>query len=107
MSGGIKRSSLPKVDLKANIDQDPQPASWDNPWDNILLEGEEEIIRRLKHRNQIAHHLSSLGRAILEAKSSSKGEICIKITCNESEETIKITYSLLRDLQSFFELSFY
>jgi hypothetical protein len=96
------------VTLKANIDRDPQPSgSWDNPWDNILLEGEEEIIRRYKHRNEMVHHLSSLSRAILEAKSPSKGEICISITCIESEETIKIAISLLRDLQSFFEISFY
>ncbi len=107
MSGCMKRPSLPEVVLKAKIDRDPQPASWDKPWDDIFLEGEEKIIQRLKHRYEIAHHLSSLGKTMLEAKSPSKGEICISITCIESEEAIKFAFSLLRDLQSFFEISFY
>ncbi len=50
MSGCLKRLNLPKVNLELKTDGEPRQPSWDDPWEDITLIGEEKIINRLKLR---------------------------------------------------------
>ncbi|MHA2225667.1 MAG: hypothetical protein ACXAC8_10715 [Candidatus Hodarchaeales archaeon] len=65
------------------------------------------MIDQLKLRTEIANRMTSLGTALVTIKSHIKGEINIQLTCNEDAAAIKDTYSLLKDLQLFLEVSFY
>lgn len=95
------------MDLELKIDQEPRDLSWDDPWQDITLLGEEKIIKGIKMRSEIADRLASLGTAVVKVESQTKGEICLQITCNETEEALKLTHSLIKDLQLMFEIAFY
>ncbi len=107
MSGCLKRQNLPIVNLELKINGEPGQPSWEDPWYKITLTGEESIIKRIKLRSEIADRLISLGTAFIKVESEIQGEICILLSCNETQEAVKVAYSLIRDLQSFFEISFY
>ena len=51
--------------------------------------------------------MASLGKVRIKADSQTKGEICLRLTCNETKDAIKNAYSLIKDLQSYFEFSLY
>ena len=57
-------------------------------------------------RSEISNSLNSLGSALVKVSSPVEGEIFIKITCNETSEAVKQAYSLITDLQSFFEINY-
>lgn len=107
MSGCLKRMNLPKVNLELKTDGEPRQPSWDDPWEEITLIGEEKIINKIKSRREIANRLASIGTAHIKVGSPTKGEICIRLTSNETPEVVKDAYLLIKDMQSFFELSYY
>ena len=107
MSGCLKRQNLPLANLELQINGEPRQPSWDDPWQDITLSGEEKILKQIKLRSEIADRLTSLGTALIKVESQTKGEICIQLTCTEAKEAIKHAYSLIKDLQLFFEISFY
>jgi hypothetical protein len=107
MSGCLKRLNLPKVNLELKIDGEPRQLSWDDPWEGITLMGEEKIISRIKLRSEIANRLASVGTALIKVRSPTKGEICIRLTGNRTPEVIENAYLLIKDIQSFFEISYY
>lgn len=89
------------------IDEAPRIPSYDNPWTDITLVGEEKIIQQIKLRNEIANRLLSLGSAVVKVESPIKGELNLQLTCNADVEAIKQAYSLIKDLQLFFDISSY
>ncbi|UCG04093.1 MAG: hypothetical protein JSW11_08915 [Candidatus Heimdallarchaeota archaeon] len=106
MSGCLKRENIPKTNLELKIDGEPKEPSWGDPWQDIFLIGEEKIIRGIKACSEIANRMNSLGTVFIKFESQIKGE-CFQLTCNETEESIKLAYSLIKDLQLFFEVSLY
>lgn len=107
MEGCLKKQNLPLVNLELKTEGEPRQPSWEDPWQDIALIGEEKVLKRIKMRSGIAHQFVSLGEAKIKVESQKKGEICLQLTCNETEEAIKIAYSLIKDLQLFLEISFY
>ncbi|MFX1285016.1 MAG: zinc ribbon domain-containing protein [Promethearchaeota archaeon] len=107
MSGCLRRQNLPLVNLELKINEEPRQPSWDDPWLDITLSGEERILKRIKLRSEIANRLASLGTALIKVESEVKGEICLHLTCKETQDAIRLAYSLLKDLQLFLEISFY
>ncbi|MHA2248136.1 MAG: NosD domain-containing protein [Candidatus Hodarchaeales archaeon] len=107
MSGCSKRDNLPKVTLELKTRGEPRGPSWGEPWRDIIMTGDKEVIAGIKPRSEISNSLNSLGTALVKVFSPVEGEIYIKITCNETSEAVKQAYSLITDLQSFFEISYY
>ena len=107
MSSCLKRLNLSEVNLESKIDGEPRQPSWDDLWEEITLIGEEKIINRIKLRREIANRLASIGTALIKVGSPTKGEICIQLTSNETPEVVKEAYLLIKDIQSFFEISYY
>ncbi|MHA2247004.1 MAG: right-handed parallel beta-helix repeat-containing protein [Candidatus Hodarchaeales archaeon] len=107
MSGYLQQQNLPRMNLELKIDGKPRKPSWDNPWQDITLLGEEKIIKGIKQNTEIAGQLSSLGTALVKVESPTKGEISLHLTCNETNEAIEHAYSLIKDLQLFFDSSFH
>jgi ribosomal protein L40E len=107
MAGCLKKTHLPLVNLELKTEGEPRQPSWDDPWNGIALIGEEKVLKRIKRRSEIANRFVSLGEAKVKVESQTKGEICLQLTCYETPEAIKIAYSLIKDLQLFFEISYY
>lgn len=107
MSGCLKRPNLQLGNLILKTEGEPRQPSWDDPWKDITIIGEEEIIEQIKQRSEIANQLASLGKVEIKVESQNKGDICIQLICNETKETVKNAYSLIKDLQLFLEISFY
>jgi ribosomal protein L40E len=108
MNGCLKRSNLPTVNIELKAEGDPRQPSWDNLWKDIIIIGEEEeVIARIKKQSKIADQLASLGNVELKIKSKDDGDICLRLTCDETKESVKIAFSLIKDLKLFFEISFY
>ncbi|MFX0124088.1 MAG: hypothetical protein ACFFAE_10660 [Candidatus Hodarchaeota archaeon] len=107
MEGCLKKPNLPLVKLELKTEGEPRQLSWEDPWQNITLFGEENVLKRIKMRTEIAERIVSLGEAEVKVESQTKGEICLRLSCIETEEAIKSAYSLIKDLQLFFEISFY
>ncbi|MFX1507595.1 MAG: nitrous oxide reductase family maturation protein NosD [Promethearchaeota archaeon] len=105
LSGQSMREDFPKVTLEIKTYGDPRGPSWGDPWRDITMTGDKEVIAGIKIRSEIANSLNSLGTASVNVTSPIKGKIQIKITCIENKEAVKHAYSLITDLQSFFELS--
>ncbi|UCG01426.1 MAG: right-handed parallel beta-helix repeat-containing protein [Candidatus Heimdallarchaeota archaeon] len=105
MSGHSKRDDFPKVTLEMKTHGEPRGPSWGDPWRDITMTGDKEVITKIKIRSVISNSLNSLGTALVNITSPVKGEIHIKITCNETRDAVKHAYSLITDLQSFFEIS--
>lgn len=107
MEGCLIKPNLPKIDLKLKTEGEPRQASWEDPWRDISLIGEENVLKRLQMRSEIADQLVSLGTVEIKVESQIKGELCFELSCNETEEAIKVAYSLIKDLRLFFEISLY
>ncbi|MFX0206980.1 MAG: hypothetical protein ACFFDT_13415, partial [Candidatus Hodarchaeota archaeon] len=107
MNGCLRRENIPEINLEIKIKGEPKESLWDDPWQDISLLGEEKIIKGIKMRSEIANRLNSLGSATVKFKSKVKGEICFQLVCNETKEAVKLAYSLIKDLQLFFEISLY
>jgi hypothetical protein len=107
MSGCLKRDNLPKVTLELKTRGEPRGPSWGDPWRDITMSGDKNVIAGIKLRSEISNSLNSLDTALVKVISPVEGEIHIKITCNETSEALKQAYSLITALQSFFEISFY
>ncbi|MFX0122728.1 MAG: nitrous oxide reductase family maturation protein NosD [Candidatus Hodarchaeota archaeon] len=107
MSGHLIRNNLPKVTLELKSHGEPRGPSWGDPWQEISMKGDKDVIAGIKIRSEIPNSLNSLGSALVEIMSPREGEIYIKITCNEIDEAVKQAYSLITALQSFFEISYY
>lgn len=107
ISGCLKRENLPLVNLELRIDGEPKEPSWSDPWQDISLLGEEKIIKRIKIRSEIANRMNSLGTVFIKFESQTKGKICFQLICNETENSVKLAHSLIKDLQLFFEISLY
>ncbi|UCG00968.1 MAG: zinc ribbon domain-containing protein [Candidatus Heimdallarchaeota archaeon] len=107
LEGCLRKSNLPFVNLELKTEGEPKQPSWEDPWRNINLSGGERVLNGIKMHSGIANQLVSLGKAEVKVESQTKGEICIQLTCIEMEEAVSIAYSLIKDLQLFFEISFY
>ena len=107
MGGCLKKPNLPQINLELKTGGEPRQPSWEDPWQDITLIGEENVIKRIKMRSEIADRLVSLGEAKVKVESKNERELCLQLTCNETQEAIKIAYSLIKDLQFFFEISYY
>ncbi|MFX1283626.1 MAG: hypothetical protein ACFFB5_08225 [Promethearchaeota archaeon] len=107
MNGSLKQPNLPKVSLELKITGKPREPSWDDLWQEITITGDEKIITGIKQKSEISYRLSSLGTALVKVESPKKGEINLTITCNETREAITQAYTLITNLQSFFEISIY
>ncbi|UCG00967.1 MAG: right-handed parallel beta-helix repeat-containing protein [Candidatus Heimdallarchaeota archaeon] len=108
MSGCLKKPEISeKLFIELKIDGDPRESIWDNPWKDITLKGEDKIIRGIKLRTEIANGLNSLGTALIKAESKIIGELYIELSCIKTTEAIKHAFTLVRELQSYFDISFY
>lgn len=107
MSWNHTGENFPRINLEMKIDEAPRIPSYDDPWTDITLAGEEKIIQQIKLRNEIANRLLSLGSAVVKVESHIKGELNLQLTCNADVEAIKQAYSLIKDLQLFFDISSY
>lgn len=107
LSGCLTQQKMAISNLEIKIEGKPRPYSWDNPWQDITLLGEEKIINRLKNRTELANRLISLGTAVLKVNTIAKGDICVQVTCNDNDDVIKNAYSLITDIKSFIEISLY
>lgn len=107
MRGCLNRPLLPQVSFELKIEGLSSQPSWDNPWQDIRLYGEEIILDRIRTKRGIAEKLNSLGTASAKVESHKQGEICIYITCIERQDVIEIAYSLMKDFQSFCEILLY
>ena len=103
MSGNLTHQNLPKVALELNIDRKLKQPSSDDPWRDITALGDENIIKGIKLRTEIANRLASLGTALVKVESPVKGEIHFALTSDKTREAIQLTYSLIKDLQLFLE----
>ncbi|MFX1285054.1 MAG: hypothetical protein ACFFB5_15445 [Promethearchaeota archaeon] len=102
MNGCLKHQDLSNVSFELKIEEKQKQYSGD-PWQHITLVGEEMIIKEIKLRSEIAERLLSLSPIHVLVDSPNQGDICIQLTCNETDEAIKRAYLLIIDLQSFFE----
>ena len=107
MEGCLKKLGLPLINLELKCEGEPRQLSWEDPWEDITVIGEENILNRIKMRAEIASHLASLGTVEIKVQSESKEEICIQLSCVEVDEVIKNAFTLIRDLQLFLEVSTY
>lgn len=103
----LKGQDFQQVYLELKIEGMPRQPSWDDFWKDIILHGEEKLIKQIKLRHEIANRLTSLGTALVKVESTKESEISIQLTCNVSEHAIKHSYALFKDLQLFFDISFY
>ncbi|UCE13691.1 MAG: zinc ribbon domain-containing protein [Candidatus Heimdallarchaeota archaeon] len=107
MSGCLKRQNLPLVNFDLNKDGLPSQPSWDDPWQNIATSGEEIMLDRIRTKRGIAEKLNTLNTVSVRVESPKQGEICIFITCTERQDVIESAYSLMKEIQSFCEISLY
>jgi hypothetical protein len=107
MEGCMKKLGLPSINMGLKCEGEPRQLSWENPWQNIVLIGEDQFLKRIKMRAEIADHIVSLGTVEIKVKSETEGEICIQLSCVEVDEAIKKSFTLIRDLQLFLEISTY
>ncbi len=107
MKACMKGEKITAPNLEIIVSGEPKRPSWENPWQNIELIGENEFIERIKSRGTMADNFVSLGTSTVKIESAKEGEIHLCITCDESKEAIERAYSLIKELQSFLELSQY
>jgi parallel beta-helix repeat protein len=100
MSGCLERSDNLIVNFELKIDELPESFSYDDPWQDIKLIGDENIILGIKQQSEIANRLTSIGTALVKVESSTKGEIWIELTFDESKEAVNHAYSLIKNLQT-------
>ncbi len=103
MRGWLEQRDKRLIKLELKIDESPTQFSYDEPWRDITLIGNEDVIQGIKQRREIANRLISLGTALVKVESPPIGRICIQITSQESKETINNAFFLLQELQSFID----
>jgi len=89
--------------ISINNSHEPQPPSWDNPWKNIKVTGNESIFVQLKHRSAIANRINEVGNINIDITGSEDG-ISYTIQVDKSKLAITTGYSLFIDLIWFFEM---
>ena len=104
---GLKRQNVTTSNLEVKVSQEPWKPSWENPWQDIEMIGEQNFIERIKSKREIADKFASLGTVNVKIESAKKGEIDLYITCYKSKDVIERAFLLLKDLQWFLEMSQY
>ncbi len=96
---------IPQNDFSLHITNthESRSPSWENPWKEIDIKGNEFIVKQLKHRTAIANRIKELGTMKIDITGSKNG-IKYDILGLKSKEGITIGYSLLLDLVWFFEM---
>lgn len=105
MSGCLKHRDEVSVNLELAVVKELERTTLADPWKEIALSGDQDIISAIKLRRGIARRMISLGEATALTQSPSPGEICLQVISNESEDAISQSYELFKDLQSFFDHS--
>lgn len=94
------------VELNMKVAGKPRNNFWDNPWDDIAISGnDKEIIKSLIARSDIAAKLNSMGTADINISTKNAKIACISIIFIFNKTMIELAYSLLKNLQFFFELA--
>ena len=105
MEGWMRGEKIKAPNLEIKVYGEPRRPSWEDPWLDIELNGDFNFIDQIKSRGTMADNFASLGTCTVKIKSDKEGEIHLCIMCAESKETIERAYTLIKELQSFLELS--
>lgn len=106
MSGQLDPQDIQfDVNLEIVVEGEPRWRAVDDPWQGIILSGEEDLIHTVKHHEGLADKIAALGTTVIKVESSSPGVIDLRIVCNKSKYAITRAYALIEELQAFFDIS--
>lgn len=108
MKGCINNSKGIKLELLLESRGEPRERSWNNPWGDITISGNNhEIIEKLKIRSEIAGRMSSMGTVKIHIESSRNDSLCISLDFDSNKLMMDLAYSVVKDLQFFFDIAIY
>jgi hypothetical protein len=103
ISGITKEYSKMPFKISMNNFHEPQAPTWDDPWKNIELTGNDNILEQIKFRTAIANRINEVGNIKIDITGSKDG-IFYSVQVTKSKPAITTGYSLLIDLVWFFEM---